>query len=57
MVVTADSVAPVQAKVSKMIEGMKMEQPSIQPKEPSNFTKPWFGIPRESIHWNPTIDP
>ncbi len=24
--------------------------------EPSKLTAPWYGIPRDSIHWNPTVN-
>jgi hypothetical protein len=23
---------------------------------PPNFNKPWYGVPRESISWNPSIN-
>jgi CDP-4-dehydro-6-deoxyglucose reductase len=25
--------------------------------EPNPFTKPWHGVPREAIEWNPTVVP
>ncbi len=33
-----------------------MEQLVTKPASPPNFTKPWNGIPRESISWNPTVN-
>ncbi len=33
-----------------------MEQPAGKPAPPLNFTKPWHGIPRELISWNPSVN-
>jgi CDP-4-dehydro-6-deoxyglucose reductase len=34
-----------------------MESTATKPATAANFTKPWYGIARESISWNPTINP
>ena len=34
-----------------------MEATATKPAASANLTKPWYGIPRQSISWNPTINP
>lgn len=33
-----------------------MEQAAINKPVASKLTAPWYGIPRDSIHWNPTVN-
>jgi CDP-4-dehydro-6-deoxyglucose reductase len=33
-----------------------MNQSSINPAMPSKLTAPWYGIPRDTISWNPTVN-
>jgi CDP-4-dehydro-6-deoxyglucose reductase len=34
----------------------KPATPTTSPPAPPNFNKPWYGVPRESISWNPSVN-